>query len=342
MKQRFCKIGALILLIVVGAICQVFADSQSSAAPQNQHLRDGLKAYNSNDFKKAIPELKAALDELKGTSGFETSLAWRVLVDNLGMAYGVSGDLKNAKEIFDYGVAKDPKYPMFHYNLACTFAQMDNRDHALAELKLAFAYRGNANAGEPMPNPAADGSFQKFMKDKDFAAEVDAIRKTGRLFPDRLDFSAPGAPWVLTIPAEDFEISKSSHTPDGKQAYFLFINPKTGITASLYIESASKCSSSKDCRDLLRATNLQNLKGPENVISSEVGGISTFEYLLPSFRGQSLRQQNMYAEFVKDGFWADLHISKVLYKPQDRDLFETLVRSVKFEKKTSSSSKPAM
>jgi hypothetical protein len=335
MKQRFCKTGAVVLLIV-GAFFQLRslpAIAQSAVLPQNQHLRDGLLAYNNHDFKKAIPELKAALDELKGTAGFETSLAWRVLVDNLGMAYGVAGDLKNAKETFDYGIARDSKYPMFHYNLACTFAEMNDRDNVIAELKLAYTFKANANAGEPMPNPAADSSFQKLMKDKTFLAVLDEIRKTARLFPDRLDFSAPGVPWILTIPADDFDISKSTQAPDGKQAYFLFVSAKTGITASVFIEPANKCVNSKSCRDLVRTTNLPNVKGPENVLSSEIGDISILEYLLPSFRGQSLRQQNMYAEFVQDGFWVDLHISKVLYTPQDRSLFETLVRSVKFEKK---------
>jgi tetratricopeptide (TPR) repeat protein len=336
LKQRFGKTGAVVLLIVAGAIsqlCALAAVAQSSVFPQNQHLQDGLLAYKNHDYKKAIPELKAALDELKGTAGFETSLAWRVVVDNLGMAHGISGDLKSAKETFDYGLTKDPKYPMFHYNLACTFAEMNDRNNAIAELKLAFAFKANANAGEPMPNPATDSSFQKFMKDKIFLAALDEIRKTGRLFPDRLDFSAPGVPWILTIPADDFEIRKSSQAPDGKQAYFLLISAKTGITASLFIEPATKCTSSKSCRDLVRTTNLPNAKGAENVSSSEIGDISIFEYLLPSFRGQSLRQQNMYAEFVQDGFWIDLHISKVLYTPQDRGLFEALVRSVRFEKK---------
>src|SRR5580658_10524064 len=44
---------------------------------------------------------------------------WRVLVDNLGMAYGITGDLSHAEDTFNYGRSKDPAYPMFYYNLAC-------------------------------------------------------------------------------------------------------------------------------------------------------------------------------------------------------------------------------
>jgi hypothetical protein len=46
-----------------------------------------------------------------------------------------------------------------------------------------------------------------------------------------------------------------------------------------------------------------------------------------------VKQQNMYAEFVVDGYWVDLHISKVLYEPKDHVLFEELVKSIKFEPK---------
>ena len=51
---------------------------------------------------------------------------WYVLIDNLGMSYGITGDLQEAKETFDYGVSKDPTYPLFYYNLACTYAEMND------------------------------------------------------------------------------------------------------------------------------------------------------------------------------------------------------------------------
>jgi hypothetical protein len=75
--------------------------------------------------------------------------------------------------------------------------------------------------GPAVPNPATDGSFERFMKDRAFVAALDEIRKTGRLYPDRLDFTAPAAPWVLTVAAGDFEVSESRLTPDGRQSYSL-------------------------------------------------------------------------------------------------------------------------
>jgi len=304
-----------------------------ASVSSNQHLRDGMLAYRAGDFKKAVPQLKAALEELKADPGFETSLMWRVLVDNLGMAYGISGDLKNAKSTFDYGVSKDPTYPMFHYNLACTFAEMSDRDKAIEELKQAFVLKAHANPGEPMPNPVTDDSFARFLKDKTFLAALDDIRKGGRLYPDRLDFSAPSAPWRLTIPAGDFEISQTQESPDGRQSYFMFASDKTGLVGSIYVEPATQCADAKACRDMVRTSNLTRVTGPENVSSAEISGVSVFEYFLPSFQGHPVRQQNLYAEFVQDGYWADVHLSKTQYVPADHKLFEDFLRGVVIETK---------
>jgi len=327
--------AVLVMSLTVAGLAQ----SGSSAAQipatvsSNQHLRDGMLAFRDRDLKKALTELKTALDELKAEPGFERSVMWRVLVDNLGMAYGITGDLKSAKATFDYGVSKDPGYPMFHYNLACTFAEMADRDQAIAELKQAFALKANANAGEPMPNPATDDSFARFMKDKTFLAALDDIRKAGRLHPDRLDFSAPQAPWSLTIPAGDFEITQTKASPDGRQTYFAFSSEKTGLIGSIYIEPAAQCRDAAACRDMVRTSSLPRVTGAENVSSGDIGGVSVFEYFLPSFQGQPVKQQNLYAEFVQDEYWADVHLSKALYAPADHKMFEDFVRGIVLEKK---------
>ena len=77
-------------------------------------------------------------------------------------------------------------------------------------------------------------------------------------------------------------------------------------------------------------------ENPQNVVLSEIGDVSFFEFFMPSERGVPFQRQNMYAEFVVDSFWVDLHISKVLYKPKEHELFERVVKSIKFEPKKES------
>ena len=126
------------------------------------------KAHNPvRQFKSAIdPEAQAL--ELEKVNPTLEKVLWYVLVDNLGMSYGTTGNLQKAKETFEYGLSKDPEYPLFYYNLACTYAEMDDATEAKDYLKKAFDHKANTLPGESMPDPRTDDSFQKLMKNKEF------------------------------------------------------------------------------------------------------------------------------------------------------------------------------
>jgi tetratricopeptide (TPR) repeat protein len=141
-----------------------------------EYLQQGSAFYLDHDFKRAIPPYQKAVDLEKEKPTLDKTL-WRVLVDNLGMAYGISGDLKKAKETFEYGLSKDPKYPMFHYNMACTYAEMNDVDKAIIYLKQAFEYKENMIKGESMPDPRTDSSFERFLNNDKF---VKALRELNR------------------------------------------------------------------------------------------------------------------------------------------------------------------
>ena len=149
----------------------------------------------------------------------------------------------------------------------------------------------------------------------------------------RLSFTASDAPWSLTLPARHFVLQQRKVKPDGTGAYFYLIDEQSMLDVSFFLEPATNCKDSRSCRDMIRDAGNPMWEKPRNLKSGEIGDISYFEFLLPSFQGQPIKQQNMYAEFVVDGYWVDLHISKALYKPEDHKLFEELVKSIKFETK---------
>ena len=128
---------------------------------------EGSRLYLQRDYKSAIGPYSQALELEKTNPKLEKSL-WYVLVDNLGMSYGITGDLQKAKETLDYGVSKYPTYPIIYYNLACTYAEMGDTTEAGNYLKKAFEYKANVLPGETMPDPRKDDSFKKLMKDKEF------------------------------------------------------------------------------------------------------------------------------------------------------------------------------
>jgi hypothetical protein len=150
----------------------------------------------------------------------------------------------------------------------------------------------------------------------------------------RLSFTVEAAPWMLTFPAADFKVAQRQFKPDGRSAYFMLNDNKSNLNVSFFIEPVQNCNSSKACRDMVWKLGNPSWENPQNFSQSQLGDIYYFEFLIPSFRGQPIKQQNMYAEFVVDGYWVDLHISKVLYESSDHRLFEELVKSIKFDAKS--------
>lgn len=159
------------------AVAQNKSDDNSRAASAKttlEHMKEGSAFFLKGDYRRAIKPYQKALDLEKKQPTLDKTL-WRVLVDNLGMAYGMTGDLQRAKETFEYGIAKDPDYPMFHYNMACTYAEMNDEDRAITYLRSAFRNKENVNEGERMPDPATDDSFRRYMKDEKFLNALKGI-----------------------------------------------------------------------------------------------------------------------------------------------------------------------
>lgn len=140
-------------------------------------MQQASRLYLQHDYKGAIGPYSQALELEKVTPKLEKPF-WYVLVDNLGMSYGITGDLQKAKETFDYGVSKDPTYPLFYYNLACTYAEMDDAARAGSYLKKAFEYRANSLPGESLPDPRTDDSFKKLMKKKEFRELAEVLAQS--------------------------------------------------------------------------------------------------------------------------------------------------------------------
>lgn len=178
--KTFARIALLTLCAALAPAHAVAQDSgakshDTTAKSSMDYLREGSAFYIKGDLKKAIGPYQKALDLEKKERKLEKNL-WRVLVDNLGMAYGITGDLKRAKEVFEYGLSQDDTYPLFYYNMACTYAEMGDEDKAIDNLKTAFKYKENIIEGEEMPDPASDDSFTRYMKDEKFLKALREIK----------------------------------------------------------------------------------------------------------------------------------------------------------------------
>ena len=145
-------------------------DAADTAVPAGNSMllfQQGSRYFIAHQYREAIGPYRQAFEIEKVTPTLNKNL-WRVLVDNLSIAYGITGDVAYARETLNYGVSKDPDYPLFYYNLACAAAEKGALSDTEKYLRLAFDRRANTIPGETFPDARVDDSFQKLLLQKDF------------------------------------------------------------------------------------------------------------------------------------------------------------------------------
>lgn len=150
------------------------ASGENLAETSLDYVREGSLYFVQHDYAASIAPYKAALDAEKQKRTLPRNL-WLVLVDNLSIAYGVTGDLNRAEETLNYGLSQDATYPIFYYNLACVAAGRNDENKTMDLLRKAFSYKSNVISGESMPDPRTDDSFKPFMADPRFQAFLKSL-----------------------------------------------------------------------------------------------------------------------------------------------------------------------
>jgi tetratricopeptide (TPR) repeat protein len=126
----------------------------------------GNSAFYQQRYSDAIAPLEVLSQEL-GKDEIKDKL-WYVANDNLGMSYALSGDIEKSIAHFTALLEIEEDYPMFHYNLACGYAELSNREKMLEHLELAIDNKDNMLVGESLPDPTTDSSFSKYSEDEEF------------------------------------------------------------------------------------------------------------------------------------------------------------------------------
>ncbi len=127
----------------------------------------GQSLYMQKKYAQSVAPFEKARD-LEASGMKLNPDQHRILVDQLVIAYGISGNLKKAHSLLDDAIRQDPDYPLNYYNLACAFAEEGDKAKMLANLSMAFQRKDHVLKGEQMPDPRTDDSFQKYVHDDDF------------------------------------------------------------------------------------------------------------------------------------------------------------------------------
>ncbi len=154
-------------------------DAPAAAAPKldpeiEALCREGFGHYLEKDYAAALKPLQKALDLEKEHRTLSREL-WVTLVDNLSIAYGITGDFARSRATLEYGLQQDPTCPTFAYNLACTLAETGDKKGAMEALQKAFDNRAKSIPGERLADPRTDSSFTALMKDPEFKALAEKL-----------------------------------------------------------------------------------------------------------------------------------------------------------------------
>jgi tetratricopeptide (TPR) repeat protein len=94
------------------------------------------------------------------------------MLDQLGLSYAYDAEYKEAEAAYLTALKEDPEFPIFHYNLACVYAETHKLDDALDELKQAWQLKDNMPQGRPFPDPRKDDSWRDYLDNPRFKEVV--------------------------------------------------------------------------------------------------------------------------------------------------------------------------
>jgi tetratricopeptide (TPR) repeat protein len=136
----------------------------------------GQILYQHGMYQAAAPIFESALTKLNNDKDPNQQTMRRVATDQAGMAYGISGNIKKARAIFEAAIKTDPDYPLYYYNLACADAEENKLSEARIHLQQAFDRKKNVLPGESIPDPTKDDSFVPHRNNKEFWAFLESLR----------------------------------------------------------------------------------------------------------------------------------------------------------------------
>jgi hypothetical protein len=151
---------------------------------------------------------------------------------------------------------------------------------------------------------------------------------------ETIALSVPGIPWAMKIKAPGFALDQRGAQSGGQSAYFMASNTSTGVILSGWMENRGKKGTAKEAREYFWEGTKRAPFKMDDVKMSESGQMPTVEYLIREYQGTVVNQKNLWAYFIKDQYWLNLHLSKTNFRPGEESLFKPILESVSFEAKT--------
>jgi tetratricopeptide (TPR) repeat protein len=340
--------SSLILAVFVAA-CSV-----RSLAGQDTALRDALNAYGRGDlpgaerlfgqivarepanrvarfylgsaifyqhkYQPAIQVYAPLVDEeLKDpqlAKLLEDAEAPLALLDNLAMAYGISGQYDKCLATLDKGLAQAPDYPPFHFNRACTYAEMSGReDEALAGTEQALRKAMKVLSLDDMVRLVRkDDSLRKLTRQGDLNRLLQhyALQRCPKTVdPDgKVALSLNYERLKVTLLAPESADWKTPNDRDPKQVLALQAD-KGAIRLTLWSEFVGPAVTPQQCREVffgpMRKTPF--FKAGSEKLEDHPAYVLAIHDAAPANAPAGWFSRSYNAYFVSGGYCLDLHLS---------------------------------
>jgi len=139
-----------------------------------------------------------------------------------------------------------------------------------------------------------------------------------------------GKAWALEVALPNsFSVRAREVSEDGESVRLFADEDKSGMAVSVFLEKNPGGGDALAARDYYTNKGAASPIPQEDIKQYEIGDLAVREYMVREFLGEKIEQKNMNCFLSHDGYWADVHISRALYRPSDKEYFDAIQQNIK-------------
>ncbi len=137
------------------------------------------------------------------------------------------------------------------------------------------------------------------------------VQAETRQVDKEIEFFVPATSFKVSMPKEDWELKQEKNRPNGGGAYYLLTSNSRALNFSVFLDKTNQCASGETCRNNFWSNPAPLFKSAKDTKMYEENGFHVIQFYLDNPGGLPIKQTNISAHTYRDGFWVDVHISKV-------------------------------
>lgn len=145
-----------------------------------------------------------------------------------------------------------------------------------------------------------------------------------------MTLSAPQAKWKLQFPSNGWKMVQEKRRPDQTGFYYHLTHKSKALNFSVYLDKTDKCKSPVGCRDMSWSIPNPSYKGAKGVKKSIINRLGVIQFYIDQPMGLPAIQSNILAHNYRDGYWIDIHLSKITKNSVDYDEMLTFLKNIRF------------